>query len=809
MKKFTITILLFTFFAGAVFAQKGKLQRANREFEQFNYSDAIQLYLEVLDKADIAEAKIKLAESYRKVDNMAEAEYWYGQIVHLPEAKPIYSLYYGKALQSNGKCDLAKEWFEKYSREEPDDLRGQLLASTCDRDEMEKLLKARKDFYEVKKLPFNTKFDDFGPSYYKKGLVFASERGNTGPVKRIHEWTGYPFLDLYFTDIDTVDAEALEFKYDEKPEKYSSKLNTKYHDGPVCFSADGQKIFFTRNNIDQRNRVGKDDEGVIRLKIFTAEMQGEKWAELEGLPFNSDEYSVAHPSLAQDGKTLYFASDMPGGFGGMDLYYTVLEDGSWSPPRNLGPRINTEGHEVFPYMHSSNRMYFSSDGHVGLGLLDVYYVDYNEGVPGPVMNVGFPLNTVSDDFGLILNEEENFGYFSSNREGGVGRDDIYSFKYSVVKVEVLVYDANTEEPIEAATVMNDCSGLDLMTGANGRVTIELPLNKCCTFTGSKETYEDNALESCTQDYKPGAKLFVKIPLSRPLDFAIEGVVYNEVSGEPMPDAKVELIPDCGGDVQTFVTDDDGRYNFVLDEDCCYTLKASKTGFLAVSTEKPYCTKGLKESKNFKHDFYLNPIFANNPEITDNTGNPGNPGNPNYNPNNPNSTNSGTVDGGTIVNPCDAIPRSFILEHIYYDFDKSYIRSDAEEPLAELIKILEDNPTLVVEIGSHTDARASNRYNERLSARRAKSVVRYLRKKGIGTNRLEAKGYGETTPTNECVNEIPCTEEQHQRNRRTEFRVIGLVDGTRFNCDNSSVNVDEYSKAPIVLKRIDRCENCPF
>jgi outer membrane protein OmpA-like peptidoglycan-associated protein len=150
-----------------------------------------------------------------------------------------------------------------------------------------------------------------------------------------------------------------------------------------------------------------------------------------------------------------------------------------------------------------------------------------------------------------------------------------------------------------------------------------------------------------------------------------------------------------------------------------------------------------------------------------------------------------------------------MEHIYYDFDKAYIRSDAEEPLAELIKILEDNPDLVVEIGSHTDARGSNRYNEKLSQRRAKSVVKYLVSQGIPSNRLEYQGYGETQTTNECVDEIPCDEEKHQRNRRTEFRVVGLVDGTRYNCDYSSMSIDEHSVEPIILKNIDRCENCPF
>ncbi len=784
MKKIILSFLLVFFVASIGLAQKARLQRANAEFEDYNYNSAIQLYLEILDKVDIAEAKIKLAESYRKINNMGEAEFWYGQVVHLPEAKPIYYLYYGKSLQANGKCDLAKPWFEKYSLEEPDDLRGQLLANTCDREELAKMIKSRKDFYKVKKLPFNTSFDDFGPTFYKGGLVFSSERDNTGPATRIHEWTGYPFLDMFYTNVDTIDAEGLEFSYDETPEKYSNRLNTKYHDGPLCYSRDEKKVFFTRNNLDERNRVGKDDEGTIRLKVFTADLdKKEEWQNIQGLPFNSDEYSVAHPSIAVDGKTLYFSSDMPGGFGGMDLYYTIYEAGTWSPPRNLGPRINTEGHEVFPYVHTSGRLYFSSDGHVSLGMLDIHYIDNNNGVWGPPMNIGFPINTPSDDFGLILNEEETFGYFSSNREGGVGRDDIYSFKYSVVKVEVLVYDENTNEPIENANVLDDCSGLELYTGSNGRVMIELPLDKCCTFTAGKETYINNALESCTHDYKASTKVFVKIPLSRPLDFAIEGLVYDSETGEPLANSTVSLMPDCSGEQLEFETDESGRYRFILDRECCYSLKASQEGYFAVSTDKPYCTKGLRQSETFVHDFPLQRFIDPNKP-------PGYPEIPEE------------------ELPCAGIGRSFVIKHIYYDFDKAYIRTDAEEPLAQLIKILEDNPDLVVEIGSHTDARGTGRYNIRLSARRAESVVKYLIKKEIDPNRLQAKGYGETQPTNDCMDEIPCSEEQHQRNRRTEFRVIGKVDGTRYDCETLNADINQISIEPIELK-VDKCKSCPF
>ncbi|NJN78688.1 MAG: OmpA family protein [Saprospiraceae bacterium] len=771
---------------------------------------------------------------------MGEAEYWYGQIVHLPEAEPIYSLHYAQALQANGKCDLAKEWFNKYNESAGGTIRSGNLITTCDKEVVDQLLRSRKDFYEIQHLKqINTKYDDFGPVFYKKGLVFSSERDNTGPATRIHDWTGFPFLELYYSDVDTINAENLEFKYDDKPSKYDNKLNTKYHDGPIAFAPDQSTVYFTRNNIDEKNRVGKDSEGTIKLKIFSAKNKDGKWSELKGMPFNSDEYSVAHPTISADGNTMYFTSDMPGGFGGMDLYYTNFDGGQWSPPKNMGPRINTEGHEVFPVIHpKTGRLYFSSDGHAGLGMLDIFFVDNNEGVWGAVINIGFPINSNSDDHGLILNAEENFGYFVSNRDGGVGRDDIYSFRYAAARIEVLVYDENTGEPIEEAEVLNDCSNLQLKTGANGKVIFEMPLNTCCTFLASKETYDDNKRDTCTNGMKPGTELLVKIPLGRPLDFEIEGVVYDEKTGEVIPDAKVTIRPDCnGGKPIVVATDAKGYYNTVLDKNCCYDLKAEKKDYLAKSTDKPYCTKGLKESKKFVHNFYLNrylePIEYTGGGNYPNDGSTGyttpngeyipkqkpsgaqygyftpegewvempNPGKSGY------YTNTGEfISTGSGSGPC---PVTFVLEHIYYDFDKAYIRSDAEEPLAELIKILGDNPDLVVEIGSHTDARGSNRYNEKLSQRRAKSVVKYLEGRGIPANRLEYQGYGETQTTNECVDEVPCDEEKHQRNRRTEFRVVGLVDGTRYNCDYNSMNIDERSVEPIVLKKIDRCENCPF
>lgn len=816
-------LLLLALFSFDASAQKANLQRGNKEYDRFNYQKAIPLYLQVLDKADVPEAKIKLAESYRRVNNWTEAEYWYGQIVHLPDAKPIYSLYYGKALQANGKCDLAKEWFEDYSRREPDDLRGKLLSKACTKDEIERMINKCNFCYEIQPVPINTKYDDFSPMFVDGGLVFASERDEGGMVERTYEWTGFPFLELFFTQVDTLDADNFEYTYEKKPKEYRKELNTKYHDGPIAFSRDQKTVYITRNNYFERKK-DTDDEGVTRLKVFVGDRKGDKWTNLQGLPFNSDEYSVAHATIAPDEQTLYFSSDMPGGFGGMDLYYSVNEDGLWGPPINLGPRINTEGHEVFPvYHHSSNKLYFASDGQVGLGGLDIYYVIDNDGVWTPPANVGAPINSKYDDHSIILNDDESFGYFSSNRTEGAGRDDIYSFRKKVVKVEVLVYDLITNEPIPNSDVYIDCSKENLITNAAGRVEIEMPVDRCCNFTANKSGYLEKQMESCTNGYEPGTKMFVKIPLMPPLEFNLAGIVYDERTSTPITGATVELINDCDKPVATLTTGADGSYEFLdLAPNCCYTVRASKEPLYIAKSVNKICTRGQAESKNFKRDIPLMrtgeiptvdepseiPIVAVNlPEL---------PQGERYIdidgdkiPDGIDKNGDGIIDEyltGPERSPSniptgDIRPISYTIKHIYYDFDKSYIRDDAKGPLDTLLTMLNDNPNYIVEIGSHTDSRGSNRYNDRLSKRRAKAVVEYLVNYGISRNQLQYEGYGENQNTNECADEVPCTEEQHQRNRRTEFRIVGLLDGSMFD-DPIESQEPRYVKT-------DPCVGCPF
>lgn len=755
------TLLLLLAFAFTATAQKAKLSRADRMYKELNYQGAIEAYLNILDKRDEPEAKRKLADCYRKVGNTVDAEYWYGQVVRLSDVKPEEKLYYGMALQANGKCDLARQWYDEYTTINPSDLRGQLLAKACENNEVERLQKLGA-LYQVKNVEaLNTAFDDFGPAYFEDGLVFSSERDGGVSIKREHTWTGHPFLELFFSKASVVDEASKEFSY-SKPDKYSNKINTRFHDGPVSFSADFSEMFFTRNNL-VNGSAKKDDQGVIRLKIFSSRKANGGWGSAESLPFNSDEYSVAHPALSKDGSKLYFTSDMPGGFGGFDLYVSYMENGRWSPPENLGPVINTEGNEVFPFVHEDGVLYFASDGHTGLGGLDIYYTTPRSGTWSPVTNMGNPINTISDDFGIIFNAEKTHGYLSSNREGGAGYDDIYSFTRFANNVEVLVYDKYSGDPIEGSTVVTGYEAIpNLITGIDGKATIQLPMEQTYTFVASKPLYDDNSAPVSTRNVKPNQTILVKIPLEMPLNIRVVGKITDEETGKPIPGARVILESDCGQETQEMLSNTDGGYQFELRPNCCYVLKVIFQDY--ITKVESFCT-------NVKDIDPANPVVIEDIALV--------------------STKPiGPPDGKQEV----IVDKPQIL-HIYYNFDRAEIRTDAVADLNNLYSFVKDHPTYVIEIGSHTDARGSKSYNEKLSARRAESVVRWLIAKGISKDRLRARGYGETTPTNDCFDNIPCSEEKHQKNRRTEFRVVGTSGEVAKSGAKENITIDPCKKCP--------------
>ena len=833
-RNFFALALVLVFCTSNLAAQTAKLDRAKRYMKELNYQGAIELLTKVLASGDNAEAKINLAECYRKTSDSENAEFLFGQVVRLPEAQPIHYLYYGEMLQRNGKCDLAKEWYQKFNTAVPEDVRGQYMSKSC---EYEEELKTKGlGIYDVKRATFNSELDDFGSTFYKDGIVFASERDKGVAFKRQHSWTGEPFLDLYFVPMKNCGSEATY----GRPEKFSSDVNSKFHDAQVTFTGDFSEMYFTRNNFS-KGKTGTDDDGVMKLKIYSVKKKGEKaWGTEEAMPFDSDEYSCAHPTLNADGTKMYFASDMPGGFGGMDIYVTEREGSKWGPPVNLGPGVNTEGHEVFPFIHKSGRLYFASDGQLGLGGMDIMYVeDKGNGQWSAPENPGAPINSNADDFSISLNDDGTCGFFSSNRKEGAGRDDIYSFTKTALPVKVYVYDAITMAAIEGATVEADSLKKTFKTGKDGKFTTEMRFNTCTNFAATFDGYEPNSKKACIQDAN-SANQVIEIPLMKNLKHNVEGVVFDLSTGLPLGDAVVTLI---GGkdSSKTFKTDASGRYNFPIEKDFCFSLKGEKEKYLGVSTPDTICTKDLKDNKTYVVNLNLQPTTVAAPSNptdvvvappTNDTKNPKAPVLPKdkkidpkqvyFDPEKgvyvqngkPKTGKSGgvTYKDGMIVN--DPTSTAFVpspskyvdstvayLLHIYYDFDQAFIRGESKPELDKLHKMLKDNPNFIIEISSHTDARGSNNYNNRLSQRRAESVVRWLVEHGVERDRLVPRGYGEGMSTNKCVNTIPCTEKEHQMNRRTEFRVLGCKGCT----DDKTTKLSK----PNENAKVDKCHGCPF
>ncbi len=272
-------------------------------------------------------------------------------------------------------------------------------------------------------LNINSGFSDYAPSFYNEELVFASSRDVNSISKAYDADNDQPFLDLYTTTKKKSNK--------EKIKKLKGGVNTKFHESSATFTKDRKTVYFTRNNYVQK-KSKRSEKGTILLKIYKAEYIDGKWSNIQELPFSSNEYSIAHPTLSPDGRLLYFASDMPGSLGKSDLYVVeVHKDGSFGEPINLGDQINTKDRETFPYISDAGNLFFASDGHLGYGDLDVFMVLFNEGDDVTVYNLGEPINSSKDDFTFIINEENRIGYFASNRRGGVGGDDIYGFKQLV------------------------------------------------------------------------------------------------------------------------------------------------------------------------------------------------------------------------------------------------------------------------------------------------------------------------------------------------------------------------------------------
>jgi outer membrane protein OmpA-like peptidoglycan-associated protein/5-hydroxyisourate hydrolase-like protein (transthyretin family) len=741
-------------------AQSGRLRAANKQYENFSYLTAVRMYEEFLrgkpsDAIETREALTKLGLCYRKLQDSRNAERVYGELIaNYPDLESEIYLYYAQALAANGKHRESQKMYSQYGQKQGDDLRGRRF--TVSYMDMSRFY-IDSSSYRIQNLPINSRQADFSPMYYKKGIVFVSSRDEGGVIKRVFNWNQTPFLDLYFfpdtnqlripgfdpvirpqgTAVlggggpaadQSIEIEA-ETKPTSKSEKFSRTLNTKYHEGPVTFTHDQNFIVFTRNN-GSKGKTGKSTDGVRKLKLYSAVNRNNKWHDVTELPFNSSEYSVGHPAFSPDDQKLYFVSDMPGGFGGTDLYVVEFNNGQWGTPVNMGKDLNTEGNEMFPYVDDAGNLYFASDGHEGIGGLDIFYAELKDGVAyRGVQNVGYPINSEKDDFGMITDRGRTRGYFSSNRRKGISDDDIYTFNRACKQLNILVFDAKSGAPLEAADVriVRNGTNQDLkVTTADGKTDLCLDANTEYEFKVVKEGYAPNTAKFSTLTQSNRPQVNVSIYLEKSENTIVRGMVKTEVNQKPAEGVKVTLRNDKDKSEKTVVTGPDGGYEFAVKPNAPYTITAQKDRY---ATKKAQYGKA-KGAKKIQRT---------------------------------------APDSLSLYGEGDV----FQLKNIYYDLNKFFIRPDAARELDRVVTLLKEYPEMKIELRSHTDARSGDIYNMKLSENRARAALDYIASRGIPANRLTAQGYGETEVVNGCTDGVNCSESEHQQNRRTEFKILAV------------------------------------
>lgn len=486
MKKLYTIVFLLVASTNLVFAQNRDTKTADKHFDRFEYVKAAEEYQKVIKrgKADTY-VYTRLADSYYLINDTKKAEPFYKRVSTRKGVSPETIYNYAQTLKANGKFQESNNMMDQFAQMSPNDSRA--IDYKRNPNYIPQIMDG-KPRYETKSIVgLNSSNSDFGAHKVGNKIYFSSAR-NTERKK--YGRTLEPYLDIYEATLANGTASNIQ------PVK--GEVNTKYHEGIAAITPDGKRMYFDRNDYYD-GKYKKNEEGVNQLNIYYAELIDGQWKDIQPVPFNNSEYSVGHPALSQNGNTLYFVSDMPGGQGDSDIYkVTINSDGSFGTPQNLGSNINTEGKEVFPFLASDGTLYFSSDGHLGLGGLDVF--SSANGGSGEVKNIGLPINSTSDDFAFSIDVNTEEGFVSSNREGA--KDNIYMIsKICVSTIEAIVKDENTKKPLANATVAvydsNQNRLSSKMTGPDGKATFEVECEQNISVQASLNGFESNSTKVST------------------------------------------------------------------------------------------------------------------------------------------------------------------------------------------------------------------------------------------------------------------------------------------------------------------------
>lgn len=843
MKKiYLITVGLISILSSAFAQSETYKSRADKEFSLFRYAHAAELYL----KADTNNIEVisKLGIAYKKINQYKKAAYWMNKQAQLGDISDKFYLDYAETLANNEKYEESKNYYEKYLIIRPEDIRAKNQSKLY-----EKLNDFKRDSldWSIFFLSLNTPMDEFSPIYYKKGLIFTSNRNGDKGLKNTFSWNQTPFTDLYllpdtsntlylkpgfyFNELDK--TVKLEYRKRYLPKtiqdskvlgevsypaiiktkiiendnsnviKLNPAINSLRHDGPMSLNQNQNFSFFNRNQKEKTNY--KNEASIRKLELFSAQFLNDQWVNITPFEYNSKEYSTAHPALSADGNVLYFVSDMPGGYGGKDLYFSVKINDGWSVPKNLGPKINTEGDETFPYISTDGTFYFSSNGHAGLGGLDLFKVQLKNNEPiSEVQNLGFPINSSKDDFGFIINNNYNSGYFSSNRYDS---DDIFKFNYHPIlinlKGNVYQFVNNNKMPLSGALIKLKHGNKveNIYTDTLGFYT--LPLQKETEYAiivNHKDFIDTLIANVSTQKITKTTTIIKDFEFIKSLnsgtdcnyngtDIKLDHIFYDldkyNIRNDALP-TMLKLLnilqkhPEISLQIKSH-TDSraSAAYNEVLSKNRANAVinwlverGIERTRLQGSYFGKRVLVNGCNDHENCTEDFHqLNRrselyLFANGKNLTLDC---------------EAKTNKEEIAEPINID-CAFAKENLKLENIFYDLDKYYIRNDALPAMHKLINILRTYPELQLKIKSHTDSRASVAYNLKLSNNRANAVINWLVERGINRQRLTGEYFGKRILVNGCGDGVDCSEDVHQLNRRSEFYLFYKGKNLTIDCN---------------------------
>lgn len=763
--------------------KKDPTGRADKLYQQKGYMASANKYQMKHGEDMTPEVMMKVANSYRLNGEFELAEYWYAKFIN-NNADTESILHYAEVLQSNGKCADAVRWYNEYKKKGAS--KRDFISDCNELDTFKK-----HDNMEVENLKaLNTKYLDYSAIIHDEGVVFTSTRGVLKMSKVTDTWTKSNFSDVF------VAKKNDEGNY-ETPSPISGAINKKYHDGVTTITKGGTIMYFSRNNSKGKNR---DNE--IDLKVYSSIWVNGAWTDAKELSFNSANFASCHPTISADGKWLYFASNRPNGFGGMDIYVSENKDGTWGEPINLGPTVNSEGNEIFPFINEEGALFFASNGHKGLGGLDIFYAEkssiFDESTWNTRKNIGAPFNTKKDDFGFYGNTMMTEGFITSNRFGGKGGDDIYGWKSTDGKplnlseevmtnfkvVDVMTNDVVRNATITVKDISNNMTVVEEETNSKGMMETTFTDGKKYKMMIEKDGYVTTEKVMTAAELRNGKT--IKFDLEKIKCLELSGTVLNDKYNKAIPNATVTLVNKCTGEKTKVTSRADGSFDFCLDSGCDFEIVANKDDFM--ETETMVSTMNNRKNwgnKDVKIEMLpAKKVVKNTPVVSAPVAVP--------------STTRTVVTAPNVVRtPAVVIPpvnekilglrkyflgnsndsfhegQVLTLRNIYYDYDKSNIRKDAQIELEQLVSLLKEYPNMEITLSSHTDARGDNEYNQKLSDARAISARSYMMNNGILSYRIKSIGLGETSLRNGCMDGVDCNNESHQENRRTEVLINKL------------------------------------